>query len=356
MMIRLDGTVVVAALSSSSPDSNNNTTDPPDSHSDYPRYRALHRRYHGDEACDRRAYNAFKRGLKRGLRKRALQYFDLPEDGDFPPTERTLHCPDVTDDSLPDWSVPEVGLDTTWIVENTAPFPVVIVMVRYGNGSAVVETPPHADSQYAVVDPRAIIRPGEYRALYDVMEGNVYRVRRLVLPQHVPGDRVLLQYRAGVRGVGGQGARVSADDCPDADDAEPPREDARVRRTDPRPDLKCHSVELGFRNLSPCPLNAYFSMNGTETFRFHLGTDDDDVRAVLRETWRSRTKFETSYVPHAYVFRNAQDETAVVDRYAVQPTRVTDCDDGGTTTTGHGGPDMIVLPTGEVIQGDADRV
>ena len=320
------------------------TASPPDSHLDFPRYKAEHLRFHGDDVCDREAYNDYKRSLNRALRKRALAYFVADNDDNdnayhFPPTERVLHCPDEND-ALPDWSVPEIALDTTWLVENTAPHKVVVTRMQYD------DDPTGGEREVSPLDDgtEAIIAPGEFQAI-PAFEGHVYRVRQFVSNDEVNDGvslgRILLQYRAGVRTVGGNTNLTAAVDCPQPD-VEPPRHDTTKARTRPKKNLKCHSIETGFRNLSPCPLNAYFAHNGTEAFRFHLGTNPS-VALAMKEDWTSAVKFETSYIPHAYIFRNAQTND-FVERYVLQPTRVVDCSKKNAQ-------DAIILPSGEVVHG-----
>jgi hypothetical protein len=55
----------------------------------------------------------------------------------------------------------------------------------------------------------------------------------------------------------------------------------------------------------------------------HLGLEEKTPDFMF--DWRSKTKYEATYVGHNFVFRLAKDERIVVDSVSLHPTRVIDC-------------------------------
>jgi hypothetical protein len=254
----------------------------------------------------------------------------------FPPSERVLYCPhDQT--NLPDWGVPEVGLDTTWIIENTLPHQTVLVSyVDYAHQQA--EMSPLDTLLPAVDDPRVTVPPHSFLVI-QALEGQVFRVRPWDPQGSEPPGPVLLQYRAGVKLIAQQYSRIGCDF--QTPDLQPPRNDTGHDRIPAANRQRCNAIDTGFRNLSPCPLNAYFVFNGTERFRYHLGTNHS-IDAVMEETWTSATKFETTYIPHSYIIRDAVTHE-FVQKYTSQATKIHDCDYIWTEKWQNG---VVVLPVG----------
>lgn len=214
----------------------------------------------------------------------------------------------------------QTGLDTTWIVESASTESV--VASPFSTNGAFFSTKVFVMDHEVVIIP-----PGQYKAI-QALEGKVFRVRPVRFDENGrprAGSAIWLQYHAGVRSIGGHKTQNDTD-CPVPWDPEPPRNHAAFDRARPKRLLKCHSIETGFRNQSPCPLHAYFRYNGTESYRFHLGVDRTDVALSMQEAWTSAVKFETSYITHRSVFRKAQTG-AWVQGYVMQPTKVTGCYD-----------------------------
>lgn len=340
--------------------------EPPDSAKNFTRYRDEHVKYHSDRVCNRTHYNVLKRSFNRKLRRKTLRLLvglahevndeNTPREALFPPGERILHCPEGDSAALPDWSVVELGLDTTWVVENSLDRPVRLSLVDYQEHSGQ-EMSPYQPWLLALKDAQTIIEPGKFRGI-QALEVQVFRVRAVPLAQDgmsvsnqdEPGP-VLLQYRAGVREVAADYSRIDCD--PRTPDIKPPRNETGRDRVAPKENLKCHAIVVGFRNLSPCPLNAYFIHNGTESFRYHLGTNHS-VHAIMQETWSSSTKFETTYIPHSFIIRHATTNE-FFQRYTLQPTRIRDCGFDNAEKRKGGEDDtwqdhVIVLPTGDMVQ------
>ena len=239
------------------------------------------------------------------------------------PNEKTVLCPlDVQD--LVQSEENRNGMDTMWIVENTSSEPIVLSFVgrdgvEYSASNSKI-TPPQDD-------PRAFLKPKQWKALH-AWEGHVFHVRSFDSETGTLGP-VLLQHRVGLIPVG---ARAQDLQCP-LDDPEPLKDkaqrDPNFKRTPPRVNRRCNTMDVGFRNMANCPLNAYYihkDSNQTtcrEEFKFHLGMNP--LPGDFMWQWDSRTKFEQTFVGHSFAFRSAADPSILVDTVTLQPTRVTDC-------------------------------
>jgi hypothetical protein len=234
------------------------------------------------------------------------------------------------------------GLDTSWIVENTASSPVVLSFVKDGVERSAVQTsisPPEDD-------PKAILQPGEWKAI-NTYDGHVFHAREL-LPDGTTG-KVLLQHRVGAIPIGEKVSRNVV--CPDVDDEPMVLTDDGTKVTHPNfqrtkapPKKVCNTIEVSFRNMAGCPLNGYYVQAGTceETFKHHLGVQSS-VNDFMKD-WGSSTKYESSYVGHTFVFRSAFSDQ-VVDKVTIRPTQITDCPDLKQTVATALATDAILLPT-----------
>ena len=166
--------------------------EPPDSAKNFTRYRDEHVKYHSDRVCNRTHYNVLKRSFNRKLRRKTLRLLvglvhevndeNTPREALFPPGERILHCPEGDSAALPDWSVVELGLDTTWVVENSLDRPVrLLSLVDYQEHSGQ-EMSPYQPWLLALKDAQTIIEPGKFRGI-QALEGQVFRVRAVPLAQ-----------------------------------------------------------------------------------------------------------------------------------------------------------------------------
>lgn len=266
-----------------------------------------------------------------GSHDRKFRYESLRDSGlgaSLVPNQQTVVCP-IELESLENPSA-MVGLDTTWIVENTSSNPVVLSQVIDG-----VEWSPFQPKVLAPQDdPLATLRPGDWVSV-PTYESHVYHAREVSPETGKPGP-VVLQHRAGLIPVG----NPNQYDCdPNLPDVEPvnPRTAERVPefRRSPTPEVSrpCNTVDISFRNQVGCPLHVYWAnrldevptegFSCGEMFKFHLGTKPAPQDFVL--DWDSATKFEGSYVGHTFVARLASDPSIVIDSYTVQPTRIIDC-------------------------------
>jgi hypothetical protein len=219
------------------------------------------------------------------------------------------------------------GLDTTWIVENTATTPVIISRLVDG-----VEWSPFKPDVKPMDDPLAILQPGNWISV-PTYESFVYHVREIGEDGN-PGN-VVLQHRAGLIPIG----NPHQYDC-DANlpDVEPVNPETAERKLDcgrtPTPEARpCNTVDISFRNQVGCPLHVYWAnrmdevpqegFSCGEKFKFHLGTKPAPQDFML--DWDSATKFEGSYVGHTFVARLASDPSVVIDSYTVEPTLIIDC-------------------------------
>ncbi|CAB9520217.1 expressed unknown protein [Seminavis robusta] len=111
-------------------------------------------------------------------------------------------------------------------------------------------------------------------------------------------------------------------------DPEPkPQDDTKVREVaESRERQECNTVEVVFRNRSPCPVNAYWvnpHNQCEEVFKFHLGMEASVDNFMW--DWKSPTKGESTFMGHQYVFRCSANNNQVVDSVYLQPTRIVDC-------------------------------
>lgn len=305
--------------------------------------------YHMDTVCDRASQNMYKDNLDRhAVRTRLLETGTRNV-----PSEKTSFCPQNVQALVSEDSV--TGFDTSWIVENTASTPVVIAyMLQKEDGSFAevsafdikISPPNH--------DPKAIMKPGEWKSLM-THEGHVFHVREIL--QDGSMGRVLMQHRVGLYPVTNRyGHELNCD--PTDPDPEPvvvkeetgeQTRDPDFAREAPRKMRPCNVLDIGFRNEVGCPLNAYYTgmyqMKGVakprgnvtalkngeahtpkschEVFKFHLGKSDHPQDFMW--SWDSKTKYESTFVGHNFVFRYAKDERIVVDSVALAPTQVIDC-------------------------------
>lgn len=323
--------------------------------------------YHADTSCDRAAYNQYKLSLNRHI-----QYESFKAIGGMSsvPDQKTVQCPIggarvALDGPSPESSAAPmvVGMDTVFFVQNKASTPVVVAYLDRSTDTEVSAKNPKIFP--AVADPAAILAPGSWMAVY-AHEGHEFVVRQVKTANAVLGalvaGNVLMQHRAGLIPIGGSSSGSAAWTCPSVD-VEPKAENnitapafARVPPAVMRP---CHTMDVGFRNLSPCPLHGYFvtsepepssastnqkeetgaqgsnasttsasTSSCTEHFRLHLGVQP--VTNDYFNDWVSNTKFEGTFVGHTYHFRLAANPSILVERVTLAPITVTDCPDDNT--------------------------
>jgi hypothetical protein len=193
------------------------------------------------------------------------------------------------------------------------------------------------------------LKPGEWKA-FQTHEGHVYHVREILKDGSM--GQVLLQHRVGYYPVTNKYGHEL--DCnplePDHEPVIVKKDGATVKdpnygRQPAKPFRPCNVIDIGFRNEVGCPINAYYTGtyalkgiakprgNATElahtakscheVFQFHLGLREKTPNFMM--DWNSKTKFESTYIGHHYVFRYARDERIVVDSMSLQPTKVVDC-------------------------------
>lgn len=279
-------------------------------------------KYHSDQQCDRASYNAFKAGLGRPF---TYQRFKELGGMSTVPSHTTVKCPaGGAALDLRDPLYPETGFDTVWFVENASSGPIVVSFIDKDGMERSAKNPKISP---AVADPEAIVLPGRWMAVY-AFEGHQFTARE-VLKTGVAGN-VLLQHRAGLIPIGAQADSL---DCP-AEDIEPIVEDFRApefQRVAPEEHRPCNTMDVGFRNHANCPLHVYYvSGEGescTEAFRFHLGVEN--LTPDFMWEWKSKTKFEGSFIGHTFHFRLASNPAVLVDTVTLSPVVVTDCPKDG---------------------------
>lgn len=219
------------------------------------------------------------------------------------------------------------GLDTTWILENTATSPVLISWLVDG-----VEWSPFKPDLKPMDDPQAILYPGDWISV-PTYESFVYHVREI--GEDGNAGNILLQHRAGLIPIGNPHQYECDATLPDVEPVNPKtaeRKDEFGRTPTPQ-SRPCNTVDISFRNQVGCPLHVYWAnrlddvpqegFSCGEKFKFHLGTKPAPQDFML--DWDSATKFEGSYIGHTFVARLASDPSVVIDSYTVEPTRIIDC-------------------------------
>jgi hypothetical protein len=261
--------------------------------------------FHSDTVCNRHAFNAYKASLQRHLTYEQLKNTGSVESV---PNQKTVHCPLEPQQFRPksqtktvsssSSSAATIGMDTVWIVRNTATTPVVVAFVtetsQYGGHPVEVEVSArHGKISPPEADPEAILQPGQWMAVH-TFEGHVFHVKEL-LPDGTAG-RILVQHQTGLVPVGS----ASMDECPDGD-VEPVTEENVVvpefQRTEPAIHRPCHTMDVGFRNAGPCPLHAYYVHPSSssseepcqEQFQFHLGVEGTGVKDFMWD-WTSKVR------------------------------------------------------------------
>jgi hypothetical protein len=288
-------------------------------------------RYHHDGLCDRAEYNQFKNALGRPSR---YQSFKAIGGVSTVPSEKTVKCPaGGAPVDLRESQKPAAGLDTVFFFENASSGPIVISFVDEFGMEHSARNPAITP---ATADPEAYVAPGGFMAVY-AFEGHQFIAREVIKETGLAGN-VLLQHRAGLIPVGTYAVGL---DCPDVD-IEPVVENTNVRapefrRTPPAVHRPCNTMDIGFRNESPCPLHVYYVSAGTdpnscsESFKFHLGVES--VVPDFHWDWQSQTKFEGSFIGHTFHFRLASNPTILVDTVTLSPVVVTDCPKSATPVT-----------------------
>jgi len=277
-------------------------------------------KYHADATCDRASYNSFKGSLNRHIKYN--QFKALGDGVSSVANQKTVKCPAAgAVVNMHEEHQPAIGMDTVFFLENTASTPVVVSYLDIHTGIEVSAKNPKISP--AIADPTAILQPGSWMAVY-AFEGHQFVVRE-VLKTGVAGN-VLLQHRAGLIPVG-----VHADhlECP-LEDNEPIVNNTRApafQRTEPANFRPCNTMDIGFRNVAPCPLHGYYVSGEGEScqedFKFHLGVEK--VTPDFMWDWKSPTKYEGTFIGHTFHFRSAANPAILVDTITLQPIVVTDC-------------------------------
>jgi hypothetical protein len=300
----------------------------------------LDKGYHSENMCDRKFFNQYKENVRRDQR-----YQQLKAEGGVSrvPNVKTVTCPTEPINMMESGS--RQGYDTTWFVENTASTAVVLCWVDPATGKEYSAV----DSNIAppIKDPRAILKPGEWKALY-TYEGHVFIARELDTETGQAG-RIVLQHRTGLVPVG---VGMKGLSCPDADmEPAPAEQDQFARSPPPENDRRCNQIDIGFRNAANCPLHGYYIPNAqthaaliqenmahtnkatmsnhstscpAEEFKLHLGLQGSGT-PDFHWDWQSSTKFEGSAIGHTFAFRLASNPSILVDTITLEPTRVMDC-------------------------------
>jgi hypothetical protein len=212
----------------------------------------LNKGYHDENKCNRKYFNEYKENLRRDL-----SYHSLKKEGGATrvPNQRTVTCPTEGEPvSNMIQTGNRQGYDTTWIVENTASTAVVLCWVNPVSGKEFSAldgsiAPPTAD-------PRAILKPGEWRAVW-THEGHVFTAREINVETGEAG-RIVMQHRTGLVPVG---EGVKGLSCPETD-VEPVVEvlaetgvkmlAPKFARTDPPAGAhqpQCNQIDIGFRPM-----------------------------------------------------------------------------------------------------------
>jgi hypothetical protein len=306
-------------------------------------------RFHSDVVCDRRQFNAFKDALGRASRYQALKaqgtIMNVPD-------EKTSYCP--TDPGAfgkqhAQQSI-QTGLDTMWIVENKSSHAVVISYLDAEGNEKSARNPQLASMQ----DESTQLQPGQWMALH-TYQGHSFQARE-ILPDGSAGP-VLMQHRVGLIPIGSSIPPELLVDCP-VEDLEPLREDATpdpmYARTPPAQGRPCHTLDVAFRNVAGCPLHGYYvspaAEDCQETFKFHLGRETTNLPDFMWD-WASATKFEGTFVGHAFQFRLAHAPGAWSQLVQLAPTQIVDCpDQQAAVAIGVGGEaEAIAIPRGETL-------
>ena len=306
----------------------------------------LDKGFHSEDMCDRKFFNQFKDNLRRDQR-----YQQLKEEGGVQrvPNVKTVTCP-TEPVNLKETGSGQ-GYDTTWFVENTASVAVVLCWINPATGKEYSAV----DSSIAppVQDPRAILEPGEWKAVW-THEGHVFYARELD-PETGQAGRIVLQHRTGLYPVG---KGVTGLSCPEPDvepiDAETGMLIPAFTRTVPpgKHLRRCNQIDIGFRNAANCPLNAYYipdhyNLSGAtqcpvEKFKLHLGLEG--TTPDFHWDWASNTKFEGSAIGHSFAFRLASNPSVLVETVTLEPTKVIDCPAPTEESVVQITADSIILP------------
>mmetsp|Transcript_32832 Transcript_32832/g.68447 ORF Transcript_32832/g.68447 Transcript_32832/m.68447 type:complete len:422 (-) Transcript_32832:179-1444(-) len=297
-------------------------------------------KYHGDHVCDRQEYNDFKESLNRHMTYETFKA--VPGTMNQVPNQRTLVCPTQVQDLHHETSgngEHVQGFDVVWLVENTSSEPIVLSFVakdgvEYSAMNSAI-APAHAD-------PQAILQPGQWKDIR-TFEGHVFHARTFDVSTQSLGP-VVLQHRAGLVPVGAQVQDLS---CPLVDVKPRPLDKRETGEEDvyeehmyeevdedgsamPYEYRYCNTLDVGFRNMANCPLDAYFVGPSeedeslcSESMKFHLGTNS--VAQDFFYQWDSTTKFQSTWMGQTFQFRSPDGQ--VVDTMTLEPTRITDCPD-----------------------------
>jgi hypothetical protein len=306
--------------------------------------------YHADEGtCNREYFNEYKEHVRRDR-----MYQSLRKEGGAVrvPNVKTVTCPANGEAVNMIQKGSRQGYDTTWFVENTASVAVVLCWINPTTGKEFSAV----DSSIAppVNDPRAILKPGEWKAVW-TYEGHVFYARELD-PETGQAGRIVLQHRTGLYPVG---EGVTGLSCPEPD-VEPIEAETGIlasafqRSVPPGKHLRrCNQIDIGFRNAANCPLHAYYipdhhALSGdanqcpVEKFKLHLGLEG--ATPDFHWDWASNTKFEGSAIGHSFAFRLASNPSVLVETVTLEPTKVIDCPARSEESVVQITADSILLP------------
>lgn len=278
-------------------------------------------RFHSDLVCDRTQFNAFKDTLGRAARYQALKAQGTIVNV---PSEKTAYCPTDPAAFAPEQAI-QTGLDTMWIVENKSSHTVVISYLDADGTEKSARNPQLTPMQ----DETTQLQPGQWMALH-TFQGHSFQARQL-LPDGSAGP-VLMQHRVGLIPIGSNIPPELLMNCP-VEDIEPIREDTTrdpfYARTPPAQGRPCHTLDVAFRNVAGCPMHGYYvspadNDDCQETFKFHLGRETNNLPDFMWD-WSSATKFEGTFVGHAFQFRLAHAPGAWSQLVQLAPTQIADC-------------------------------
>lgn len=307
-------------------------------------------KYHGDHTCHRERYHEVSQGLHR--RSRMGYYNKKLGTYETVPNQQTISCPTTSffswhddDDDVTTTTTSKkntIGLNAMWIVENRASMPMVLAYINHDG----LEVSAQDDQIYpAVRDPSTILAPGEWTGIM-AYERHVFTARSVIHQELGIVGPIALQHRVGLRPIGLDFLKKNVTlTCP-IEDIEPRHPITQqihpeyARTLSPAPLRHCHTLDIGFRNMLPCPVHGYYVTKQqpsspdeekkdddiicSERFKFHLGIARNDMTDIFHD-WQSNIKYENTFIDHIFRFRLATNPDVIVDTVTIEPTYIYDC-------------------------------
>jgi hypothetical protein len=261
-----------------------------------------------------------------------------------------------------------IGLDTTWVVENRASTPIVLSHIDDETGLEVSAV--NGFIYPAIRDPDSILQPGEWISI-NTYEGHIFIARSIISMELGMVGPVLLQHRVGLIPIGNPNLAHPYHDCqtdnPITTETTPEPQSHQKRIDFGTGNDECNPISIGFRNMINCPIHGYYvdqtnheddtnhDITCSDEHLFHIGTQNHQLNDFMYD-YQSNVRYEETFIGHTFRFRLASNPDIIVDTITIQPTFIYDCPSTtaqpttmNAVTTTNISSSIVINEMGEVI-------